>query len=134
VGTLARAGFVLAPSGVNNEGYPSSSPANGGSTEHAVKSTVIIDSNHVHVNPYPNVSAPGQRAVCEAGKQEFVAGTQIGNVAPNKVASGAEITTRSQNLFGEPYPAATQQALGLTKPAAKKKATTKKKKTKGTHK
>jgi virulence factor Mce-like protein len=130
VGTLARAGFLLAPSGVNNEGFPSTAPANGGSTEHEFKSTKIIDSNHVHVNPYPNVSAPGQRAVCEAGKQGFVPGTQIGNLPPNAVASGAEVTTRNQNLFGEPYSSATQKALGLIKPAAKKKATTKKK-TKG---
>ena len=63
VGTLARAGFVLAPSGPNNEGFPSSAPANGPSTEHAGKAArQIIDNNHLHVNPYPNVSAAGPAA------------------------------------------------------------------------
>ncbi|HWJ49452.1 MAG TPA: MlaD family protein, partial [Solirubrobacteraceae bacterium] len=33
VGTVVRAAPVLAPSGPNNEGFPSSAPANGGSTE-----------------------------------------------------------------------------------------------------
>ncbi len=33
IGTLARAGFILAPSGPNNEGYPASAPANGPSEE-----------------------------------------------------------------------------------------------------
>ncbi len=63
VGTVARAGFVLSPTGLNNEGNPSSAPANGGSTEAGG-----IDNNHLHVNPYPNVSAPGQSQVCEAGQ------------------------------------------------------------------
>ncbi len=61
VGTLARAGFVLAPNGPNNEGYPSSAPANGPSVEHAVSEHErIIDNNHLHANPYPNVAGPGQ--------------------------------------------------------------------------
>jgi hypothetical protein len=44
------------------------------------------------------------------------------------VEKNRELTTRDQNLFGEKYPAATLQALGLTKPAAAappKKATKK---------
>ncbi len=120
VGTLARAGFVLAPSGVNNEGYPSSAPANGGSTEHVFHSPTLIDSNHLHVDPYPNVSAPGQKAVCEAGKINFTPGTHVGNAL--SAGSGAEFTTRNQDLYGEPYSATVQRALGIAKAAPKKKA------------
>ncbi|MHB8532090.1 MAG: MlaD family protein [Solirubrobacteraceae bacterium] len=126
VGTLARAGFVLAPSGANNEGFPSAGPANGPSTEKKSKqSTEVFDSNHVHVNPYPNVSAPGQKALCEAGKIQYLAGkAAVGNAAT--VESGAEFTTRNQDVFGEPYSSTVQRALGIAKPAAKTKTTTKK--------
>jgi virulence factor Mce-like protein len=116
VGTVDRASFLLAPGGPNNEGFPSSAPANGGSTEKGQHPGEIIDNNHLHVNPYPNVSGPGQRQVCEAGKTVFVPGQAvIGNAPANKVTSGAEFTTRKQNLFGETYPASTLKALGLSK-------------------
>ncbi|HXB16957.1 MAG TPA: MlaD family protein [Solirubrobacteraceae bacterium] len=119
VGTVARAGVMLAPSGPNNEGFPSSAPANGGSTERAGgKGGAIIDNNHLHVNPYPNVSAPGQKQVCEAGKQRFIPGQAVlGNV--NSVESGTEFTGRGTDLYGEPYPASTLEALGIK--TAKKK-------------
>jgi virulence factor Mce-like protein len=122
VGTVARAGFVLSPSGPNNEGFPSSTPANGGSTEKLEpKGTRVIDSNHLHVNPYPNVSAPGQAQVCEAGKTTFIPGKAvIGNVPAADVQSGTEFTQRENNLYGETYSAAQKQALGLSKPATKK--------------
>ena len=58
LGTLSRASIVLSPNGPNNEGFPSSAPANGPSVEHPFHSTAIIDNNHVHVNPYPNVDRP----------------------------------------------------------------------------
>jgi ABC-type transporter Mla subunit MlaD len=129
VGTVARAGFVLAPGGPNNEGYPSSAPANGGSTEHAKGSTQIIDNNHVHVIPYPNVSGPGQAQVCEAGRQTFIPGQAvIGNVPASDVATGTEFTTRKTNLFNEPYPESTLKALGEVTP---KKPAPKKHKSKG---
>jgi virulence factor Mce-like protein len=126
VGTVARAGFVLAPSGTNNEGFPSSAPANGGSTEHEFKSPTIIDSNHLHVNPYPNVSGPGQSNVCEAGKTVFIPGqTVIGNVPAAKVEAGTEFTSRKTDLYGEPYSATQLKAIegstpASTKPAARK--------------
>jgi virulence factor Mce-like protein len=120
VGTLARSGFVLAPPGPNNEGYPSSAPANGPSTEHGFHSTTINDNNHVHVNPYPNVAGPGQPQLCEAGNETYLEGKAvIGNLPANSVANKRELTTRGQDLRGEPYPAATLKALGLVK--AKKK-------------
>ena len=100
VGTVARAGFVISPGGPNNEGFPSSAPANGGSTENAegAKGTgPIIDNNHLHVNPYPNVSGPGQRQVCEAGKTAFVpAQAVIGNAPASKVSSGAANSRRAR--------------------------------------
>jgi len=112
VGTLARATFKLAPTGPNNEGFPSSAPANGPSTELAADKKTIIDNNHLHYNPYPNVSGPGQANVCEAGNENFEKGKAvIGHAA--SAGSNREFTTREQNLFGEPYPASTLKALGL---------------------
>ena len=45
----------------NNEGGPSSAPANG--------PTRI---NHLHNNPYPNSAAPGQTRECEAGNERYL--------------------------------------------------------------
>ena len=57
--------------GPNNEGLPSSGPANGPQRE-----------NHLHYNPYPNTAAPGQPRECEAGNETYDAGrTVIGNDA-----------------------------------------------------
>ncbi|MGA2321372.1 MAG: MlaD family protein [Solirubrobacteraceae bacterium] len=113
VGTVARAGIVLSPSGPNNEGYPSSAPANGPSVEHAYRSSAIIDNNHLHANPYPNVSGPGQPQVCEAGNEVYEKGKAVtGNVA--HVETNHELTSRNQGLFGETYPSATLKDLGLT--------------------
>jgi virulence factor Mce-like protein len=126
-GTLARAGFVLSPVGPNNEGNPSATFANGPSIEPASKgSSAIIDNNHVHFNPYPNVSGPGQPQVCEAGNETYLAGKAvIGNVPAADTASNHEFTSRTQNVFGETYPPATIKALGLAKEEAKKPATKK---------
>ncbi len=115
VGSVARAGFVLSPNGPNNEGFPSSAPANGPSVDHAFHSSTIIENNHVHVNPYPFVSAPGQPQVCEAGNEVYIKGkTVIGNVPAASVLKNREFTTRSQNLFGETYPSSTLKALGIS--------------------
>jgi virulence factor Mce-like protein len=55
--------------GPNNEGEPSSAPADG-----------PTDQNHLHFNPYPNIAAPGQTRECEAGNEDYVpAQTTIGN-------------------------------------------------------
>jgi virulence factor Mce-like protein len=60
-----------APEGPNNEGSPSSAPANGPNRD-----------NHLHVNPYPNTGAPGQPNGCEAGNEKYATGqTVIGNAA-----------------------------------------------------
>jgi virulence factor Mce-like protein len=68
-GTWQRFIIVATPSGPNNEGGPSSAPANGPSRE-----------NHLHANPYPNTAAPGQPRECEAGNEPYASGrTVIGN-------------------------------------------------------
>jgi virulence factor Mce-like protein len=128
IGTLARSGFVLAPNGPNNEGYPSSAIANGPSVDHPFGSTAVIEDNHVHANPYPNVAGPGQAKVCEAANETYLPGKLVaGNLPAASVAKNREITTRSQNVYGEKYPASTLKDLGLSK--TKK---TKKKSKKGT--
>jgi hypothetical protein len=73
-GTWQRFIIVATPQGPNNEGGPSSKPADGPSTE-----------NHLHANPYPNTAAPGQTQECEAGNEDFIVGkTVIGNVPGNQ--------------------------------------------------
>jgi phospholipid/cholesterol/gamma-HCH transport system substrate-binding protein len=132
IGTLARAGIVLAPGGLNNEGYPSFAPANGPSIDKeasvAGRPGTPVDDNHVHANPYPNVAGPGQSKVCEAGNETYEKGKAVtGNLPASSVSSNRELTSRNQSLFGEKYPAATLQALGLTaaksKPARKGRPT-----------
>jgi virulence factor Mce-like protein len=125
VGTVARAGLVLAPDGPNNEGYPSSAPANGPSVDHPFQSPEIINNNHLHANPYPNVTGPGQPQLCEAGNESYAIGKAVtGNAPASEVANSRELTSRNQNLYGEPYSSATLKNLGLST-AAKTPATAK---------
>jgi len=121
---------VISPNGPNNEGFPSSAPANGPSVDHPFGSTAIIDNNHVHSTPYPNVGAAGEPAVCEAGNESYEPGKAVvGNLPLASVAKVREITTRAENLYGEKYPAAQLKALGIAEPAkAKPKKKTSKKK------
>jgi phospholipid/cholesterol/gamma-HCH transport system substrate-binding protein len=114
IGTLDRAAIVLSPNGPNNEGYPSTSYANGPSVE---KNTFgqPIDNNHLHANMYPNVAGPGQPRVCEAGNESYIVGKAvIGNLPLGSIGTNRELTSREQNLFGEKYPSATLKALGLS--------------------
>ena len=62
-GTWQRFIIVPTPHGPNNEGGPSSGPANG-----------PTEANHLHANPYPNTASPGQPKECEAGNEHYVAG------------------------------------------------------------
>jgi phospholipid/cholesterol/gamma-HCH transport system substrate-binding protein len=131
VGTVNRAGAKLAPLGPNNEGFPSAAPANGPSVEKAaVGSTAIVDNNHLHLNPYPNVGGPGQPKVCEAGNEHYEVGKLVdGPVSAANVANNREFTSREQDLFGEKYSAATLKDLGIsTAPKTKKKPAKKGKK------
>jgi virulence factor Mce-like protein len=119
VGTIARGGIVLAPAGTNNPGYPSSSIANSPSFEKQAGAKVAEDTkkNNLHANPYPAVSAPGQPPqLCESGNEQYVIGQpETGNLPTNLVAKNRELTTRSQGLYGETYPASTLSALGIKK-------------------
>jgi virulence factor Mce-like protein len=129
VGTVNRAGAKLAPLGPNNEGFPSAVPANGPSIEKAaVGSTAIVDNNHLHLNPYPNVGGPGQPKLCEAGNEHYEVGKLVdGNNTAANVTNNREFTSREQDVFGEKYPAATLKDLGIsTAPKTKKKTTAKK--------
>jgi ABC-type transporter Mla subunit MlaD len=73
-GTWQRFIIVATPQGPNNEGGPSSAPANGPTS-----------TNHLHANPYPNTASPGQTKECEAGNEDFLVGkTIIGNVPGNQ--------------------------------------------------
>ena len=131
MGSLARASIVLSPLGPNNEGFPSSAPANGPSTEKiALGSAAVRDSNHVHANPYPNVAGPGQPKVCEAANESYEKGKAVlGNLPTASVATAREITNREENLFGQKYSAEQVKNLGIS--AAKPKTTTKKTSSKG---
>ena len=129
VGTVARAGSVLSPSGPNNEGYPSAGPANGPSTEKVQPgSSAIVDNDHLHYNPYPNVTGPGQRQVCEAANETYIPKQLvIGNVPASDVANNREITSREEGLLGEKYSKEQLKALGLLKPKPKPKPKSKSK-------
>jgi len=70
-GTWQRFIIVTTPQGPNNEGGPSSGPADGPS-----------ESNHLHINPYPNTAAPGQPKECEAGNEQFLAGKTVTSNVP----------------------------------------------------
>jgi len=123
VGTIGRASLVFNPNGPNNEGLPSSAPANGPSVEHPFGSTAIINNNHVHVNPYPNVTGPGQPANnCEAGNEEYITGKAVIGNAPGTTGTVHELTTRNENLFAEKYPPAVLKNLGLPTGEPKKSA------------
>ena len=75
-GTWQRFIIIATPQGPNNEGGPSSKPANGGGTDQG---------NFLHANNYPNTAAPGQPRECEAGNEVYRVGEQvIGNVPGNQ--------------------------------------------------
>jgi virulence factor Mce-like protein len=68
-GTWQRFIIIATPQGENNEGGPSSAPANGPAP------------NFLHTNPYPNTAAPGQPRECESANEPFNPNEQrIGNV------------------------------------------------------
>jgi virulence factor Mce-like protein len=132
VGSLARASIVLSPTGPNNEGFSSSAPANGPSTQKAFPgpSPVIVDNNHVHVNPYPNVAGPGQPQVCEAANETYEKGKAVlGNLPIASVGTQRETTTREQDLYGNKYSEATLKDLGISTTSMTKTSPAKKQQT-----
>ena len=87
-GTTQRFIIIATPQGPNNEGGPSSAPANGGVPGR--------QDNFLHSNPYPNTASPGQSPTeCEAGNEPYPVGKQvIGNV-PGNQGTKTEKTTLS---------------------------------------
>jgi virulence factor Mce-like protein len=78
-GTWQRFIIIPTPQGPNNEGGPSSAPANG-----------PTEANHLHSNPYPNTASPGQPRECEAANEPYLSGrTVLGNV-PGRQSDSTE--------------------------------------------
>jgi virulence factor Mce-like protein len=78
-GTWQRFIIVATPQGPNNEGGPSSGPADGPTLE-----------NHLHSNPYPNTAAPGQPEECEAGNETFIKGRTVTSNVPGTQQAATE--------------------------------------------
>ena len=86
-GTFQRFSILLTPTGENNEGGPASAPASGGAPALPPNPILNLQTNNLHVNPYPYTAAPGQPRVCEAGREAYRNGvTQTGNTG----ATGTE--------------------------------------------
>jgi virulence factor Mce-like protein len=85
-GTWQRFIVITTPPGPNNEGGPSSAPANGGGPD---------NSDFLHTYPYPYTAAPGQPHECEAANEPYAVGRQsIGHV-PGDVGTTHDATTAS---------------------------------------
>jgi ABC-type transporter Mla subunit MlaD len=82
-GTWQRFIIIPTPQGPNNEGGPSSAPANGPD-----------EANHLHTNPYPNTAAPGQPKECEAGNEPFQRGRTVLSNPPGTQSGKTETTKR----------------------------------------
>jgi len=80
-GNWQRVNALNTPLGPNNEGSPSSAPANGGGG-----ALNPLNTNWLHVNPYPNTASPGQNPTeCESGNEDYLVGQQeIGNSPGNQ--------------------------------------------------
>jgi virulence factor Mce-like protein len=80
-GTWQRFIIIATPQGPNNEGGPSSAPANGPAVD-----------NHLHTNPYPYTASPGQPRVCEAANEPFAVGKTIIGHAPGASGTNHDVT------------------------------------------
>jgi hypothetical protein len=78
-GTWQRFIIIATPQGPNNEGGPSSGPADGPNVE-----------NHLHTNPYPNTASPGQPRECEAGNETYVKGRTVTSNVPGTQQAATE--------------------------------------------
>ena len=78
-GTWQRFIIVATPQGPNNEGGPSSAPADGPTAE-----------KHLHSNPYPNTASPGQPRECEAANETYIQGQTVTGNVPGKQQAATE--------------------------------------------
>ena len=88
-GTWQRFIIVASPTGRNNEGGPSSEPANGPFGQQRQVAPVPAggppQGNFLHTNPYPNTPGGGRTNECEAGNEPWLKDrTVIGNVPGNQ--------------------------------------------------
>jgi virulence factor Mce-like protein len=86
-GTGQRFIAVAAPQGPNNEGGPSSAPANGG--------VPGAQDNYLHTDPYPNTAAPGQPKECEAANENYLVGKPVIGSVPGNQGTAHDVTKRS---------------------------------------
>ncbi len=80
--------IIATPQGPNNEGSPSSAPANGG--------VPGAKDNYLHTDPYPNTASPGQTKECEAGNEPYAVGQQVIGHAPGTQPAKTESTKVEQ--------------------------------------
>jgi hypothetical protein len=81
-GTWQRFIIVAAPQGPNNEGGPSSAPANGGG----------VEQNFLHSNPYPNTPGSGRTNECEAGNEPWLQNRVVAGPVPGNQGTNTERT------------------------------------------
>ncbi|HEX2016018.1 MAG TPA: MlaD family protein [Solirubrobacteraceae bacterium] len=81
-GTWQRFIIVSTPQGPNNEGGPSSSPANGPNSD-----------NYLHTTPYPYTASPGQPRSCEAANEPYLIGRQVIGHVPAATGTTHDQTT-----------------------------------------
>jgi virulence factor Mce-like protein len=79
-GTWQRFIIVGAPPGPNNEGGPSSAPANG------------PGENYLHSNPYPNTPGGGRTNECESGNEPWLPGRIVAGNVPGSQGTETERT------------------------------------------
>jgi virulence factor Mce-like protein len=93
-GSFLRGIPLEPPEGPNNEGSPSSAPADGGEGS---KPRLGVPINFLHANPYPNTAAPQQEVrECEAGNEPYAVGEQVIGNTPGNQGIVTEDQTNSQ--------------------------------------
>jgi virulence factor Mce-like protein len=89
-GTWQRFIIIAAPTGPNNEGGPSTGPANGGVATPRQAGVPApgggdTEGNFLHANPYPNTPGAGRTNECESGNEPWIKGRMVtGNVPGNQ--------------------------------------------------
>ncbi len=86
-GNWQRVNALGNPEGPNNEGSPSSAPANGGGSD---------PRNFLHVNPYPHTASPGQPRECEAGNETYQQGQTVLSNPRGNQGIETELQTKDQ--------------------------------------
>ena len=113
VGTLARAGFVLAPNGPEQRGLPVLGARRTGrrSKHRPTTAATIIDNNHAPREPLPERRRSRPAAAVRSRQRDLHAresrDRQPAGERPSRRAANSR--PAKQNLFGEKYPSSTLQ-------------------------